>query len=221
MAEPGPTGQEPAPAPSQAPAPLPSGSGGWGQGAGTAAPAFPIKTVQTEKGPAAGVAYAELPIRIGAFLIDGVILSVCYFIVASILVGALVFSGAWYITWLLIVVLYVAGSAAYFIWSWTNLRASPGQRLLSLETVNAGSGATLTTAQAGRRYLFLFGPVLLSQVLSVGGGFTLAGLGYLVSIAALIYAIWLLYSVTQSSKRQGFHDLQADTVVVRRTPATS
>ena len=40
-------------------------------------------------------------------------------------------------------------------------------------------------------------------------------------IAALIYAIWLLYSVTQSSKRQGFHDLQADTVVVRRTPATS
>jgi uncharacterized RDD family membrane protein YckC len=177
--------------------------------------------VQTEAGPAAGVAYAELPIRIGAFLIDGVILSVCYFIVASILVGALVFSGAWYITWLLIVVLYAAGSAAYFMWSWTNLRASPGQKLLSLETVNAGSGATLTMAQAGRRYLFLFGPVLLSQVLSVGGGFTLAGLGYLVSIAALIYAIWLLYSVTQSSKRQGFHDLQADTVVVRRTPATS
>jgi uncharacterized RDD family membrane protein YckC len=93
--------------------------------------------------------------------------------------------------------------------------------LKRLETVNAGSGATLTTAQAGRRYLFLFGPVLLSQVLSVGGGFTLAGLGYLVSVAALIYAIWLLYSVSQSSKRQGFHDLQADTVVVRRTPVVS
>jgi uncharacterized RDD family membrane protein YckC len=213
MAQPGPTGQ--------GPTPPPSGWSGSDQGGGGAASGFQIKTVVTEKGPAPGVEYAELPIRIGAYIIDAIILAFCYFVVASVLVSAFVFSGAWYITWLIIVVIYAVGSAVYFIWSWTRLRASPGQKILGLETVNGGTGSTLAVPQAIRRYLFLFGPLLLAQVFSFGGGFTLAWLGYLVGLAAFAYSIWLLYTVSQSPRRQGFHDVQAKTVVVRRAPATS
>jgi len=228
VAEPGQTGQEPAPtpnqapapAPSQAPAPEPGASSGWGEGAGSAGAGFQIKTVVTEKGPAAGVVYAELPIRIGAYIIDAVILSLCYIVVASILVTVLVISGAWFITWVLTAVLYAAGSAIYFIWSWTNLRASPGQKILNLETVSASDGATLAMPVAIRRYLFLFGPFLLAEVFSFGG-FVFPLLGTLVGLFSLVYAIWLLYTVSQSPKRQGFHDVQAGTVVVRRAPVSS
>lgn len=203
----------------QQPTPPPGDPGGWGQQAGAPASSFQIRTVVAERGPAAGVEYAELPIRIGAYIVDAIVLFFCYAVVASILVTVLVISGAWFITWVLIAVLYAAGSAIYFIWSWTNLRASPGQKILNLETVNAANGAALTTPEAIRRYLFLFGPFLLAQVFSYGGGFAFPLLGYLVSLASLGYAIWLVYSVSQSPKRQGFHDVQANTVVVRRVPA--
>lgn len=200
--------------------PPPEGSGGWGGGASTEPSTFQINTVQAEKGPAPGIEYAELPIRVGAYIVDAIILSFCYFVVASVLIAAIVISGAWIITWFIVAALYAIGSAAYFLWSWTNLRGSPGQRILGLETVSAGNGATLTMDQAIRRYLYLFGPVLLAQVLSIGG-FELAILGWLVSLIVFAYSIWLLYTVSQSTKRQGFHDIQAGTVVVRRSAATS
>lgn len=148
------------------------------------------------------------------------ILTFCYFVVASILITALVFSGAWFITWVVIAILYAAGSAIYFIWSWTNLRASPGQKILNLETVDAAAGSTVTMPQAIRRYLFLFGPVLVSQIFSFGG-FQFVFLGYLVALLAFGYSIWLLYTVSQSTKRQGWHDVQANTVVVRRSVGAS
>jgi uncharacterized RDD family membrane protein YckC len=199
--------------------PTPPGSGGWGEGSG-GSPGFQMKTVVVEKGPAAGIEYAELPVRIGAYVIDAIILFFCYIVVASIIVAVLVISGAWFITWILTAVLYAAGSAIYFIWSWTNLRASPGQKILNLETVSASDGATLSTPVAIRRYLYLFGPFLLAQVLSFGGT-ELPILGYVVSLLSFGYAIWLLYTVSQSSKRQGFHDVQAGTVVVRRVPTAA
>ena len=36
------------------------------------------------------------------------------------------------------------------------------------------------------------------------------------SLAAFAYMVWLLYTVSQSPKRQGYHDVQAGTVVIRR-----
>lgn len=211
MTNPGSDEQQPTP---------PGDSGGWGQ-AGGAASGFQIKTVVAERGPAPGVEYAELPVRIGAYIIDAVILFFGYLIVATVLVAALVISGAWFVTWVLIALIYAAGSAIYFIWSWTNLRASPGQKILNLETVSASQGATLTRPEAVRRYLYLFGPLLLAQVFSFGGGFAFPALGYLVSLVSFAYSIWLVYTVSQSAKRQGFHDVQANTVVVRRAPAAA
>ena len=95
------------------------------------------------------------------------------------------------------------------------MRASLGQKMLGLETVNAGNGATLTQQQAIRRWAFLFGPQAIVTVLQIGSSwfvyaFGLMGvLSLLLSLAGLAYTIYLLYTTSQSSKRQGFHDVQA------------
>jgi len=97
------------------------------------------------------------------------------------------------------------------------MRASPGQKILNLETVNAADGATLTRDQAIRRWAYLFGPSAVGTV----ANFALAGtdigfLGSLISLATFVYTLYLLWSASQSPKRQGFHDVQSGTVVVKR-----
>ena len=156
-------------------------------------------------GPAPGVAYADLGIRIGAYIID-VIVQV---ILISGAVGAI-------LSVIFIIAFEAAFSAIYFIYSWTSLRASPGQKALGLETVNAADGRTVTQPQAIRRWLFLFGPFILLSALQLVVGSALGGLFGLISFG---YFVYLLYTTYQDPKRQGYHDHQADTVVVKRTVA--
>ncbi len=80
------------------------------------------------------------------------------------------------------------------------MRASLGQKVLKLETVNAGDGATLTQNQAIKRWAFLFGPTAAGIVLAIIPGLV----GPLLSLLAFAYAIYLLYTTSQSPKRQGF-----------------
>ena len=131
--------------------------------------------------------------------------------ISSILVGGLGFMA---FVWLVVLlVIYAAGSAIYFIYTWTKMRGSPGQRILGLETLNAGDGAVLTQPQAIRRWLFLFGPFVVVQVLAM---FSIFGaLGNLLSLVGLGWAIYLLYTTANSPTRQGFHDVQASTVVIK------
>jgi uncharacterized RDD family membrane protein YckC len=170
-------------------------------------------------GPAPGVAYADLVQRIIAYVIDAVIIGVVLSVVVVGLVVSLFFTGgaaAGIIGLVIAVVVSLIGSAIYFIYTWTTMRASPGQKILGLETVNAADGATLTRDQAIKRWAFLFGPAAIAQVMSLSGIGALGGLENLVSLLAFAYAIYLLYTVSQSQKRQGFHDVQAGTVVVKR-----
>jgi uncharacterized RDD family membrane protein YckC len=206
MAQAGPTGQDPAP---------PSGSGDWGAGGGGASSGFQVKTVVTEKGPAPGIVYAELPIRIGAYIVDSIILFACFFVLSIVVITVFAFTGLWLIGWAISTIVYIGGSAIYFIWSWRNLKASPGQKILNLETLDAGTGKAISTDQAIKRYIFLFGPSLLAQVFSFGG-FGFAIIGTLVGLLAFVYVIYLLYTVSQNPKRQGYHDVQAGTVVIQR-----
>jgi len=247
---PAPPPQAPAPPP-QAPAPppqAPPGGGGWNQppaGAPGGASAGPIGAGQfqikpVEPGPAPGIAYAELGIRIGAFVIDAIILSIASIIVSSILGIFLWKLGL--IFDLVMAVVYIAGAIGYFWYCWTKLRASIGQRVLGLETVSAGTGATLNQQQALRRAAFLYGPWALTLGLSstnyllirptvplngslddlnayaqlLTGSLGLGALAVLLSFAATLYGLYLLYTVTQSGKRQGLHDVQAGSVVVKR-----
>jgi hypothetical protein len=166
---------------------------------------------------AGGLVYADVPARLIAYVIDAVILGIAfgilYGIFGALLIGSLAtglgfMSFVWFVV---LVLIYAAGSAIYFIYTWTNLRGSPGQRIMGLETLNAADGAVLTQPQAIRRWLFLFGPVVLGQAASLMFG----GLGFLVSVALIAYVVFLLYSTSNSPTRQGFHDVQASTVVVK------
>ncbi|HEY7524109.1 MAG TPA: RDD family protein [Candidatus Limnocylindrales bacterium] len=176
-------------------------------------------------GPAPGVAYADLTTRIIAFIIDGIILAIGFWIVFVIILSALFFSfGGALVFAVLAFVLYAVASAVYFVYTWTTMRASPGQKVMNLQTVNESDGATLSQNQAITRWAYLYGPNALATAFSLSpyGGLGLgaaAFLGTLISLASLAYYIYLIYTTANDPKRQGFHDKQSRTVVVKSSPA--
>ncbi len=199
--------------------PAPENKTAW-QAPGSASAPGGFQTAAVEAGPAPGVAYADVVTRVIAYIIDAILLSILFTVVGVTLILGILFSalglaGA-LVGFVLLSVLYLGASAIYFIYTWTTMRASLGQKVLGLETVNAADGATLTRDQAIRRWAFLFGPSALATVANFALTGSLGILGSLLSLAAFGYSIYLLYTVTQSTKRQGFHDVQASTVVVKR-----
>lgn len=199
-------------------APAPQTQGNWNEPAAQTPPV--LKTAAVEAGPAPGVTYADLVMRVIAYVIDSIVMGVAIAIVAAVLVIPLAMVGGLVgalIAFVVIGALSLVGSAVYFVYFWTTMRASLGQKVLSLETVNAADGATLTRDQAIKRWAYLFGPGAAATVANLTlTGSALAFLGSLLSLAVLGYAIYLLYTASQSSKRQGFHDVQASTVVIKR-----
>jgi uncharacterized RDD family membrane protein YckC len=205
-----PPGSEPTPPP-------PAGESGW-----TSAP--PPASVPG----APGLVYADVPNRAIAYIIDVIILAIINFIVGLILfaiVGpatSVTFTESGLTTsvnWLATIVFAVVGtaiSAAYFIYTWTSMRGSLGQKVLSMQVGNAADGRTLTQDQAIRRWIFLGGPIGLIQALS-----PVPALGILIGLAGLAYFIYLLWSTAQSPTKQGFHDVQANTVVVKAARSVS
>jgi uncharacterized RDD family membrane protein YckC len=194
-------------------APAPQGSGNWQTPPPPAPGGFQPGSFQpasVEPGPAPGIAYADLVTRIIALVIDSVILFIPYVIIAIPL--AFIGSFGSFIAG----ILYLVGSAAYFVYTWTTMRASYGQKFLKLETVAAADGSTLTQDRAIRRWAFMFGPSALVLVMTNLPILALALLGSLMGLVALLYDLYLLYTASQSPKRQGFHDVQAGTVVVKR-----
>jgi uncharacterized RDD family membrane protein YckC len=197
---------EPAPAAPAAPAPA-STAPTWMNN---------VTSSATVAGPA-GMVYSDVPTRIFAYIIDAIIMGVAFGILYTIFLGLFLGSvvgglGFMAFVWFVVLVLiYAAGSAIYFIYTWTKMRGSPGQRILGLETLNAADGAVLTQPQAIKRWLYLFGPFVLAEA----GRIMLGGLGAIVSLLVFAYAIYLLYTAANSPTRQGFHDVQATTVVVK------
>src|SRR4029079_13266741 len=115
-------------------------------------------------GPAAGIAYADLTTRIVAYIIDVVILVIVGFVVNLVLlttfIAAIVTTGSALFLLLSVVVLVVDVLLAgiYFIYTWTNLKASPGQRILGMLTVSESDGSVLTFNQALARFVIMFAP---------------------------------------------------------------
>lgn len=179
-----------------------------------------LQGAKVEAGPAPGVEYAGLGVRIGAWIIDGLIYGVAFYILLAIVVGifgAIGGVGAALIAVVIMGILSLFGSMAYFVYFWTTARASLGQRVLGLETVNAADGATLTRDQAIKRWIWLQGVFVIATVLNgvIGNNF----LSLLISLASFGYLIYLVYTTNSSPKRQGYHDVQAGTVVVTRKKA--
>jgi uncharacterized RDD family membrane protein YckC len=176
-------------------------------------------------GPAPGLEYGTAGVRLVAYIIDGLILGAISGAIAGVLglgvlgwfgmdmgrpgnmfgngfgggfLGAGFFGLAWF-AWIAIVTIV---SGLYFVGLWMRNGATVGQMLFNLEVRNAADGTRIGQEQAIRRWAFLTVPVLTS----------LPALGLLV----FIYQVYLLISTSNDPAKQGFHDKQAATVVVRR-----
>jgi uncharacterized RDD family membrane protein YckC len=206
------------PAPTD-PSPLPTEAGpppgvGW-------APAVPV---QREVAP--GLVFSSTGARFVAWIVDGFLLAVIGVVITAFL-GAFGLEATRttpqigptglpdYSTYFVAdpvgSVLTVAVSAVYFIGSWTGgRRATPGQRLLTIQVGNAFDGRALTLDQAIRRWLGLGEPLVLFA--AVPGLVGLSGLWF-------IWAIVLLVTTATSPTKQGLHDRLANSAVVRPVTA--
>lgn len=183
--------------------PPPALAGGWQAPPSTPTPGVP------------GFVYADVPNRFIALIIDAfvmfLILVVLSFVLSAvgIKVGVLAARSDLVASLVYAVVSLVVG-AGYFIYTWTSMRASVGMRVLGMQVGNAYDGKTLTMDQASKRWIAIWGPSTLAGALN-----SLSGIGNLVSLVVFVYLCYLLYSTAKSPTKQGFHDLYANTVVVK------
>ncbi len=170
-------------------------------------------------GPA-GFVYADVPNRAIAYIIDAILVGIVVTIIGGILAGiglsaVTLNPGAtdFSINVVGLIVSAIVGaaiSAAYFVYTWTSMRGTLGMKVLNMQIGNAGDGKTLTMDQALRRWLVIALPGLLAQVL-----FVLPAIGSLLGLVALGWFIYLIWTTAKSPTKQGFHDVFANTMVVK------
>jgi uncharacterized RDD family membrane protein YckC len=163
----------------------------------------------TVQATTSALAPATVATRVIAYIIDAIILGLCGIVILGLIINDVTIVGNITRT-----IIYAVLGFLYFGYTWTAWRASPGQRILGLMTVDATSGAALTWNQATMRWAFLFGPSVLNSLFPVGGG-----LGAIVGLVILAYYIYLLYTTATDPRKQGFHDKQANTLVIAKVAA--
>ena len=157
------------------------------------------------------LAPAAVATRVIAYIIDAIILGICGLLIVGIIITDATIVGT-----LAKAIIYAALGFLYFGYTWTAWKASPGQRILGLMTVNDADGAALTWNQATMRWAFLFGPSILNSLFQLGGS-----LSSIVNLIVLVYYIYLLYTTATDPRKQGFHDKQATSLVIAKTAATA
>jgi uncharacterized RDD family membrane protein YckC len=162
--------------------------------------------------PTSGLVYADVPNRVIAFIIDAIILFVLLLIVGAILgaIGLATGAGATFVSSIVYALIGLAVGAGYFIYTWTSMRATLGMRALGMQIGNAGDGKTLTMEQAVRRYGALAGPGIVAQAFA-----GISVIGAVLSLLSLAWVIYLLYTTANSPTKQGWHDVFANTQVVK------
>jgi uncharacterized RDD family membrane protein YckC len=164
----------------------------------------------TVQATATALAPAAIGARVVASIIDGVVL----WIILSVLRG--VVSDVSIAGSFILAIISAAVVFGYFASSWTAWRASPGQRVLGLMTVNEANGTALTWNGATVRFGYLFGPIILYYLISTS---QLGILSFLAALFVIGYYLYLLYTAATDERKQGFHDKQAGTLVAMRTAA--
>ena len=220
------TGPGPVDAP---PPPDPAPAGGPTPGSGLPSWTSQLTSTAPVAGPA-GLYYADVPNRTIAYIIDAIILGIVNLVVGGVLSGIglnafTINSNPTNISNLLSynpvvgliqAVIFAAISGVYFIYTWTTMRGSPGQKVLGMQVGNATDGQTLTMEQALKRWVALGAPFGVAQALN-----PVPGLGILIGLAAFVWFIALLVTTAQSPTKQGLHDRYAGTVVVKAARAVS
>ena len=172
----------------------------------------PSPSAPTPSAPTSGLVYADVPNRVIAIIIDGIILFLLLIVVGIILgaIGLATGARASAVASIIAAVLGLAVGAAYFIYTWTSMRATIGMRALGMQIGNAGDGKTLTMEQGVRRYLALAGPGIVAQAFA-----GISVIGPLLSLLSLGWLIYLLYTTANSPTKQGWHDIFANSQVVK------
>jgi uncharacterized RDD family membrane protein YckC len=166
-----------------------------------------------------GVALADTPNRVIAAVVDFIILGVIGFVVGLIIhpilgerfgVGTVFsFTVPSLVSSLAVVLIMLAVSAAYFIYTWTRMGGQTvGNKVMKLSVRDAASGGPVTQQQAISRWLIIGAPWALAWL-------QYGILGLILSIVVLVWYIYLLVTVAQSPSRQGFHDTYSKTVVAQ------
>jgi uncharacterized RDD family membrane protein YckC len=153
--------------------------------------------------------YADVPNRVIAYIIDAILIGIINFILLVVLAGFGLQGGS-IVTSFVVGIIGLLIGAAYFIYTWTRMRATVGMRLLGMQIGNAGDGKTMTTEQGIRRWLALSAPAIIAQAFS-----SVLLIGFVVALAAVVWYIWLLYTMANSPTKQGWHDVFANTQVVK------
>jgi RDD family. len=183
---------------------------GTPSGSGWAAPPPPVHA-----GPE-GFVYADVPNRAIAYIIDVIILGIVNFIAFAVLagVGLSIVSGLTYnyFAGLVLAIVSLVVSGAYFIYTWTSMRGTVGMKALGMQIGNANDGKTLTMDQAIRRWIALGAPFGIAQAFN-----PLPGIGILLGLAAFAWFIFLLWTTYSSPTKQGFHDKFVNSMVVKAT----
>jgi len=204
MSAPGAPPPEPAPAPASPPPP----TAGWAAPPPAAPPPAAVAGIP-------GFVYADVPNRFIALIIDGFVM-LLILVVIGLALAAVGFqagvmqTGTDLVSGVIFAILSLIVGGAYFIYTWTSMRASVGMRVLGMQVGNAYDGKTLTVNQAAMRYAALWGPSTASGALN-----SISGIGTIISLVVFVYLVYLLYTTAKSPTKQGFHDKYANTVVVK------
>jgi uncharacterized RDD family membrane protein YckC len=159
----------------------------------------------TVQATTSALAPAAVATRVIAYIIDVIVIGLFSFVLGVIVSDGSIVGGVTR------AIIFAVVGFLYFGYTWTTWRASPGQRILGLMTVDATSGAALTWNQATMRWVFVYAPSVLSSL------FQSSGLSALVSLIVIGYWIYLLYTTATDARKQGFHDKQANTLVITKT----
>ncbi|CAN5841408.1 RDD family protein [soil metagenome] len=172
-------------------------------------------TDQTPVPGPAGYFYADVPNRSIAMIIDVIGVLVVYFIVGVIAVAifgtqTVIGSVANPAAMLVQSILSYAIWAAYFIYTWVNMRGTLGMKALGLQIGHETDGRTLTYEQAAYRFGVLFGPIIVIGLLTA----LIPALGAL-GLLSFVWFIYVLVTMAQSPNKQGIHDRYGKSVVVK------
>ena len=198
---------------------------GWAAVAAEAAPA----------GPATGLEYASAGRRLGAYIIDAVIVgTLAYFVTLPVWLPVMTDptwaydmaanpDAIWEFyqspAWILAGVGSTVLHGLYFVLSWRLMRGSPGQRAVGLYLGDLEDGQPLPWGRATLRWLALtWGPLVALVYLIPWPGWMIATV--VLSLLVLVWQVVLLISVSSNPRRQGLHDRWARSLIVRRAPLT-
>lgn len=204
--------------PQDAAAGSPSAAAGAGLSPGSRGLTGRLTSTEGAPGPA-GLIYADVPNRIIALIIDILVLSLSGFVLAALLGGLVSEPGAIdsaggeldIVDFLVVLILQLAVSLAYFGSTWTLLGSTAGMRLLGLRIGDESDGHLVSWGRSLIRWLILGIPALLSTLAL----YVPNAIGLILWALGLAWMGLLLYTMAQSPTKQGLHDRYARTIVVK------